>query len=221
MKRQFAKMISLDKAEKSLNGYIQEGYTVVQVINTELGILAMLENTKTFSDETESDGIVRGPESYGSKFHFKGNQMRNVKGFSLLEVMAALVIMTIIMFAGLSVINSLNVAIAKASKKAREIHVIQQANPAVAPGADERNFVGVLNQCVEMKGTNGVWFAKRVDDRVVSFFQNSANCTTGGIGTLSALNNPTYDDVITDTFWNVSGDQSTLRVLVRKLNLKK
>lgn len=145
--------------------------------------------------------------------------MKN-KGFTLIEMMVVLAILSIIMMSALEFLRWFNLSIAKAKKKADQIKIVQMTNPATAPGADERNFVPVLNQCIPMKGTNGVWFAKRTEARTVAFF-TSSNCVAGSLGTLSALNNPTYDDTITDTFWNVSGDGTTLRVLVRKLNLKK
>lgn len=164
--------------------------------------------------------------------------MKNNKGFTLIEVLIAALLLGMLMMSGMAFIKYLNIAVSKAQKKADKIQKqVQTAvtvtvpspsptpvpivNPAVEPGADERNFVGTLNQCVPLKGTNGIWYAKRIDARTVEFFQQAPNCNRSSLGTLSALNNPTYDDTVTDTFWNVSGDGTTLRVLVRKLNLKK
>lgn len=139
--------------------------------------------------------------------------MINNKGLSLLEVLVALVISGIIMWGSMAAIkfqftaskritNSLNKVIEKAEK--------------LKPKYDERVSVGVMGQCMHIAGD---WYGKRTDARVVSFYKSS-NCGAGYIGTLTALSNPTYDDTDTDTLWNVSGDGSTLRVLVLQENFK-
>lgn len=152
--------------------------------------------------------------------------MKNSKGFSLLEMMVIITILGMMMWG----FNKMLVISVKQTKKIttkletatnRALDALS-TNPATAPGADQRTYFPTLNQCLKLGGAvkgNTQWYAKRTDSRVVSFFKNSANCSNGGIGTLTAQTNPTYDDDVTDTFWNVSGDGSSLRIWVHKLNL--
>lgn len=103
----------------------------------------------------------------------------------------------------------------KVLKRVETLQLSLSKIPAAAsPGADKRIYV--TSQCTSLQ--TGNWYAKAVDARTVGFYQ-SPTCTTAYLGTLSALNNPTYDDTVTNTFWNVSGEGATLRVLVRMLNL--
>lgn len=154
----------------------------------------------------------------------------NNKGLTLLEMLIAIVLMGIV---GMGM-NSMLIGQIKVSKKIttklegatdRALAAFN-ANPAVAPGADQRTYLAGLNVCTKLNGADRVvngatvqWYAKRTDSRVVGFYKNSSNCSSGYIGTLTAQTNPTYDDDVTNTFWNVSGEGNSLRIWVHKLNL--
>lgn len=156
----------------------------------------------------------------------------NNKGFTLIEAMAACTIMGIVAMWGtahlLTSTKITNKNVKKSDDAIARYNAAIAANPAIAPGADQRTYLPGLNVCTKLGGAEGIvggvatqWYAKRTDTRVVSFFKNSPSCTSGGIGTLTAQTNPTYDEDQTNTFWNVSGDGNNLRVLVRKLNVPK
>lgn len=136
--------------------------------------------------------------------------MRNDKGFTLIEAMVAVVILGIVIQAFIMLMSWQLKTTAKVKKTLA-------ANVATAPGADQRTYLPVLNRCAKLKGTPS-WYVKRTSSTVVSFYTNTA-CNVGGVGTLTAQTNPTFDDDSTNTFWNVSGSGATLRVLVRQLNL--
>jgi len=139
------------------------------------------------------------------------NYIHNNKGFSLLEVLIALIISGILFWAIGSALNGQ----IKVLKRVENLQIsLAQIPAAASPGADKRIYV--TSQCTSLQ--TGNWYAKAVESRTVAFYQSST-CTNGYLGTLSALNNPTYDDTVTNTFWNVSGEGPTLRVLVRILNL--
>jgi len=138
----------------------------------------------------------------------------NNKGFSLLEVLMALVISGFIFWATTTGI----VGQIKVLRKVQNIQTNLQLPVAISPGADKRIYVSNLNECVSLQ--TGPWHAKRQDSRVVGFYQSS-DCITGYLGTLNATNNPSYDDTVTNTWWQVSGQDEALRVLVRILNLPK
>lgn len=154
----------------------------------------------------------------------------NRKGFTLLEMLVTMVIMGIIgmgmltMLTGqIKVTKTLTGRLDAATNRALAAF---NANPAVAPGADQRTYLAGLNVCTKLNGADRVvngqnvqWYAKRTDSRVVAFYKNSASCSSGYIGTLTAQSNPTYDDDVTNTFWNVSGEGNNLRIWVHRLNL--
>lgn len=145
----------------------------------------------------------------------------NNKGLSLLEVLVALTIAGMIGFA----FNSMLLAHIKVSRKIEtNLNVAtDKALNAFPQGTDHRTYAPNLGQCVKLEGASNKdvqWYAKRQDTRVVGFYKDSTDCSTGYIGTLTALTNPTYDCDITNTFWNVSGDGSSIRILVHNLNIK-
>lgn len=43
MIQQFVKTIPVEEAEKRLNGFLQEGYKIISMTSTELGVLVVLE----------------------------------------------------------------------------------------------------------------------------------------------------------------------------------
>lgn len=166
---------------------------------------------------------------YSTKIMDWSVNMKNNKGFTLLEMLTVIIILGIfIPLIGKFVVNITRVTV-RAEKAYKNLASIPKTTPspaplppAVAPGADQRTYLPTQNKCELLKGAfNSTiqWYAKRQATDVVGFYKNSTNCTTGYIGTLTAQSNPTYDDDTTNTFWNVSSAGTTLRVLVRKLNL--
>jgi type II secretory pathway pseudopilin PulG len=148
---------------------------------------------------------------------FKMNRKNSEAGFTLLSVLVAAILASIIMWA---ITSTLTIAIKQSKKVQNNVNTalasvpqLQQAVIQCNQPRDKRVYVPVLNQCVQLEQS---WYAKRTASRTVEFYQSS-NCTTGLLGSLDATNNPTYDDTITNTFWNVSGQDSTLRILVRYL----
>lgn len=139
----------------------------------------------------------------------------NNKGFTLLEMMVVVALMGILSTMMLPALISWIKVTKTVTTKLNNANL---NNPATAPGADQRTYLPTQGQCKPLAGTP--YFAKRQAAREVGFYSGS-NCSFGSMGTLTAQTNPTYDDDSTNTFWNVSGDGATIRVLVRKLNLPK
>jgi prepilin-type N-terminal cleavage/methylation domain-containing protein len=133
----------------------------------------------------------------------------NNSGFTMLEVMMSTVVAGIVMYAGSHMLLSsikTNIKLQKTIEKA-ETTVIQ------LPPTDRRVVFSTLNQC---KQVEGIWYGKRTDSRTIALYQ-APGCVSNYIGTIGALTNETYDDLVTDTFWNVSGENQSLRILIRKL----
>lgn len=139
------------------------------------------------------------------------NKLSNKKGFTLIEAMATVAILSIVLV-GFMQLFTMQI---KQTKKLTTKLETAQANANNVLKKDKRVLFGTLNQC---KAIVGSWYGKRTDTRVISLYKSS-NCSSSYVGTLTALSNPTYDDTETDTFWNVSGDGSSLRMFVMKENL--
>lgn len=143
------------------------------------------------------------------------NTLDSRKGFTLLEAMAAVSILSIVLYASMALMTS-QMKITKSLTTKLETATIAAATVSSnAANKDKRVLFSVLNEC---KAIVGAWYGKRVDSRTVSLYK-STNCSASYIGTLTALSNPTYDDTETNTFWNVSGDGTTLRMFIMKENL--
>jgi prepilin-type N-terminal cleavage/methylation domain-containing protein len=147
----------------------------------------------------------------------------NRKGFTILEAMASVAILSIVLCASMSfftgqikVTKKLNTKLETATANANSACTVAINTALNNPAKkDKRVTFPILNEC---KAIVGNWYGKRTDTRVISLYKSS-NCVASYIGTLTALSNPTYDDTETDTFWNVSGDGSTLRMFIMKENL--
>jgi prepilin-type N-terminal cleavage/methylation domain-containing protein len=132
-------------------------------------------------------------------------------GFSLLE---ALIVLTLMSLASVGFVNMLNTTIKVNKQLTTKLETATNAALS-AIGRDKRVLFPNVGEC---KALVGNWYAKRVDTRIVGIYKSN-NCVANYLGTLTALSNPTYDDTETNTFWNVSGEGSSLRLFIMKENL--
>lgn len=147
----------------------------------------------------------------------------NNKGVSLLELLAAIVILGIICMTGTAFMRVFNAQIAKGVKKgettvtnlnnataaANQVITMQQALALVEQSKTKWFYVDVptLGQC---KKADAQYWIARTAARVVTLYTNS-NCTSS-IGTLNATDNSRFTNKNTKTLWEVSGDTATLTV---------
>lgn len=68
MRKQCAKTIPIESAEKELNGFIQEGYTIISMVSTEFGLLVVIEG-EFYPHESSDKSFVRGQDLYNK--HWK------------------------------------------------------------------------------------------------------------------------------------------------------
>jgi hypothetical protein len=62
---QFVKLISQLGADKTLNGYIQEGFTILNMTSTENGILVLLQKNVQYGNTRIDNEIVDGSIQVG------------------------------------------------------------------------------------------------------------------------------------------------------------
>lgn len=62
---QFVKLIPQEGAEKYLNGYIQEGYTILNMSAVDNGVLVLLEKQKQYGTTRADNEILDGSIQVG------------------------------------------------------------------------------------------------------------------------------------------------------------
>jgi len=67
---QFVKTIPVEIAEKTLNGFIQEGCQIISMTTTELGVLVVLQADIIPQEVKPNDEILRGIDLYRSEYTY-------------------------------------------------------------------------------------------------------------------------------------------------------
>jgi prepilin-type N-terminal cleavage/methylation domain-containing protein len=144
--------------------------------------------------------------------------MRNIKGFTLLEVMAAVTVLGLIgYYFNSSILISLKLA--KKKQDALQASITQAAalkaalDQYFASNPDRKVIIN--SACTQI---DGQYYGKKVDGDTVRIYDDGAGCGHT-LGTLNRVSNPNWVNDASNSLWVVYSYSGELKVLVFKLNI--